>query len=100
VKECDFDDAVLADCRFIGCDLEGTRLPPWPCFTLLDPVARLRELLAQPWPGDAAEVVQALRWSPASTAGVAFDAKSLAAEYSVEVDGLRRLLEQVPNVAM
>lgn len=51
LEDCDFSDARLDLCRFHGCDPRTLRLPRWPCFTILDPIGRGRELLEVGWPG-------------------------------------------------
>lgn len=37
VTACDFSQAPLHRCRFFRCDMAGQTLPPWPCFTVLEP---------------------------------------------------------------
>jgi hypothetical protein len=51
VEDCDFSEARLDLCRFHGCDMRTLRLPRWPCFTILDPIGRGRELTSVKWPG-------------------------------------------------
>ncbi len=50
VEDCDFTEARLSNCRFHGCDMRTVRLPRWPCFTILDPIGRSRELNSVQWP--------------------------------------------------
>ncbi len=40
VEDCDFTEARLDLCRFLGCDTRTLRFPQWPGFTILDPVGR------------------------------------------------------------
>jgi len=54
IEDCDFSQATLDACRFLGCDVRTLRLPSWPRFTFIDPVARWRELRAHSWPGKLA----------------------------------------------
>ncbi|HEX8435263.1 hypothetical protein [Archangium sp.] len=51
VVDCDFSEARLDLCRFQSCDPRTLRLPGWPCFTILDPISRGRELTSVEWPG-------------------------------------------------
>jgi hypothetical protein len=51
VEDCDFSEARLDLCRFHSCDMRTLRLPRWPCFTILDPIGRGRELTSVEWPG-------------------------------------------------
>jgi hypothetical protein len=51
VEDCDFTEARLDLCRFIGCDTRTLRFARWPSFTILDPVGRGRELTNVDWPG-------------------------------------------------
>lgn len=37
IRSCDFTEAGLEDCRFLNCDIESTRLPKWPAFTIVNP---------------------------------------------------------------
>ena len=51
IEDCDFTEARLDGCRFMGCDPHSLRYPKWPCFTILDPIRRAPELLSVKWPG-------------------------------------------------
>jgi hypothetical protein len=51
VEDCDLSEARLDLCRFQSCDPRTLRLPRWPCFTILNPVGRGRELSSVEWPG-------------------------------------------------
>lgn len=37
IQDCDFSEALLDGCRFIGCQLRSMKLPHWPCFTVREP---------------------------------------------------------------
>ncbi|QRK10281.1 hypothetical protein JQX13_09400 [Archangium violaceum] len=56
VEDCDFSETRLDLCRFQSCDPRTLRLPRWPCFTILDPLGRGRELTSASWPGSFSPV--------------------------------------------
>lgn len=79
IEGCDFTEATLQGCRFVGCDARTIRFPSWPCFTLLEPVRRWRELSTYPWPGSIGHItIEGLEISPATTAAVTFSAPVIA----------------------
>ncbi|MCY1021522.1 hypothetical protein [Pyxidicoccus sp. MSG2] len=100
IEDCDFTGAQLDGCRFIGCDASTLRFPSWPCFTVLDPARRSRELAALPWPGQVGIVVGTFSQYPPSTAAVTFSATRLAKESGATEDELRKVLEQVNGVKL
>jgi len=51
VEDCDFSEARLDLCRFHNCDTRTLKFPRWPCFTILDPIGKGRELMSVEWPG-------------------------------------------------
>jgi hypothetical protein len=51
IEDCDFSEARLDACRILGSDPRTLKFPRWPCFTILDPVKRGRELMSVEWPG-------------------------------------------------
>lgn len=51
IRDCDFSAAILDGCRFIECDIDSITLPTWPCFTIINPIARAADMLAIQWPG-------------------------------------------------
>ena len=51
IEDCDFTEARLDGCRIMGSDPATIRFPKWPCFTILDPIGRARELNSVQWPG-------------------------------------------------
>ncbi|HLM44136.1 MAG TPA: hypothetical protein VK458_09720 [Myxococcaceae bacterium] len=57
IEDCDFTEACLDGCRFMGCDPATLRFPKWPCFTFLEPIGRSRELNSIQWPGSFRPIV-------------------------------------------
>ena len=100
IEDCDFTGAQLEGCRFIGCDANTLRLPSWPCFTLLDPARRSRELAALPWPGQLGIVTSTFSKYPPSTAAVTFSATKLAREFGATEDEIRTVLARAEGVKL
>lgn len=98
IEDCDFSAAQLDGCRFIGCDASTLKFPPWPCFTLLDPVRRSRELKAVQWPGDLGLFVGTYVHDPPSTVAVTYSATALAKAYGVSEADIRAVLEHLDGV--
>lgn len=93
VSRCDFSDATLDGCQFIDCDLEGTTLPAWPGYTLLDPIGNAEAILAVDWPGNLIYSAQAATQAPKGTVAIAYHAEIEAKEAGVPLDALRTALE-------
>jgi hypothetical protein len=99
IEDCDFTEARLDACRFHGCDPSTLRLPRWPCFTLLDPIRRSRELALLEWPGDIGPVlISLLPTEPPSTAALTFFAPTLAKRRGTTPEAIRAVLEKVDGV--
>jgi uncharacterized protein YjbI with pentapeptide repeats len=99
IEDCDFTTAHLQGCRFHGCDMRTIRLPPWPCFTLLDPLGRSRELKSVRWPelfGDV--VVDNLHTQPASTVAVSYHAPTMAKRYGTTPEEFKAVLRKLDCV--
>ncbi|HEX8703492.1 MAG TPA: hypothetical protein VF815_31945 [Myxococcaceae bacterium] len=96
IEDCDFTQATLDACRFLGCDMRTIRLPSWPCFTFIDPVPRWREWSAHSWPGDIGPVVVAgFAEDPPSTAAVTYSAQALAKRYGTTPEAIKAVLEKL-----
>jgi hypothetical protein len=100
IEDCDFTDARLEGCRFIGCDARTLKFPAWPCFTVLNPTQRSHELAALQWPGQLGIVVSTFSKYPPSTAAVTFSAKKLAKEFDATEDEIRAVLERLDGVKL
>ncbi|WP_239576249.1 pentapeptide repeat-containing protein [Archangium primigenium] len=99
IEDCDFTEARLDGCRFMGCDPSTLRLPKWPCFTVLDPIPRSQELARLPWPGNISPIVmEGNAHSPSATVAVTYHAPTLAKESGTTVEALRAVLDTCPGV--
>lgn len=99
VVDCDFSAASLSGTRFLACDTQRLRLPPWPCFTLFDPRRRAVELAERPWPGRIGPIVIAgFAEYPATTSAVTYSATELAKKYGGTPEELRAVLETLDGV--
>jgi hypothetical protein len=94
----DFSTATLDGCRFVGCNMHTIRLPRWPCFTLLDPVKRVKELQGARWPGKLDIWVDALADDPPTTAAVVEFAPRLAKNYECSEVELKEALANLNGV--
>ncbi|KFA87093.1 pentapeptide repeat-containing protein [Archangium violaceum] len=96
IEDCDFTEARLNYCRFHGCDMRTLRLPPWPCFTFLDPIGRSPELNRVKWPGRFGSViVEHLSTEPPSTVALTYHAPSVAERFGTTPEELKSVLEQL-----
>lgn len=95
IEDCDFSEARLDGCRFMDCDPSTLRLPGWPCFTILDPIARAPELLRVKWPGIVGDVViEDLARQPARTKAVTLYAPAVAKQLETTPEELRAVIEK------
>jgi hypothetical protein len=93
IENCDFTNAHLHACRFVGCDPGTLRFPRWPYFTILEPYRRRREFASITWPREIRTWFTTAETDPETTAAVTFSATALAKEASVSEDRIRALLE-------
>ncbi|MFE8602481.1 pentapeptide repeat-containing protein [Archangium violaceum] len=94
IEDCDFTEARLQGCRFHGCDMRTLRLPPWPCFTILDPIGKSQELNSLKWPGRSHIIVVSLHTDPPSTVAVTYHAPTVAKRYGTTPEELKSVLEK------
>src|SRR5689334_14924070 len=99
LKDCDFSAARLDECRFLGCDVTTLRFPRWPCFTILHPYARHRELAMVPWPGDIGRI-DAEFWAetPATTVAMTYSAPDLAKRSGTTPEAIQAVLDKLDGV--
>ncbi|WNG44644.1 pentapeptide repeat-containing protein [Archangium minus] len=95
IEDCDFTEARLDGCRIMGSDPATIRFPKWPCFTLLDPIGRARELNSVQWPGGFRPIIVEGQYrDPPCTMAVTFYAPSLAKRRETSEEALRVVVEQ------
>ncbi|OJT23704.1 hypothetical protein BO221_17120 [Archangium sp. Cb G35] len=95
IEDCDFSEARLDGCRFMGCDPRTLRFPKWPCFTFLDPIGRASELRRGKWPDLFGRVVvDDLHNQPPSTVALTKYAPAVAKKLETTPEELRAVIEQ------
>lgn len=95
IEDCDFTEARLNYCRFHGCDMRTLRLPPWPCFTILDPIGRSPELNRVKWPERfGGVIVENLHTQPSTTVALTYHAPSVAERFGTTPEELKSVLEK------
>jgi len=95
LEDCDFSQAQLDGCRFIGCDVRTLRFPRWPCFTFLEPIRHALELQRGQWPEWFRDVaVKNFHKHPAATMALTYHAPSAARFYETTERELRAAIEQ------
>ncbi len=95
IEDCDFTEARLDGCRFMGCDPATLRFPKWPCFTILDPIGRSRELNSVQWPGTFGSVtVEGLSTQPPRTVAVTLFAPAMAERRKTTPEELKAVIEK------
>jgi hypothetical protein len=100
IEDCDFTEARLSWTRFLGCAAGTLRFPSWPCFTILDPVRRWRELQALPWPGEYGSIIgKGFAKNPPSTVALTYSAPELAKFCGTTQEAIRAVLENVDGVS-
>jgi hypothetical protein len=100
IQDCDFSAAQLDGCRFLACDTSTLRFPSWPCFTLLNPIQRARELSAAPWPGDIGSIVMSdFDQDPPTTVAITYSAPALAKRYGTTPEAINATLDKLDGVA-
>ncbi len=99
IRDCDFSSAWLDGCRFLACDTSTLRFPSWPCFTLLNPIQRARELSAAPWPGDIGPIAMSdFDQDPPTTMAITYSAPALAKRYGTTPEAIKATLEKLDGV--
>jgi hypothetical protein len=95
IEDCDFTEARLQACRFMGCDPRTLRFPRWPCFTILDPIRRAPELRSVKWPGLVGDVImEDLHNEPPTTVATTYHAPTIAQRLETTPEEIRAIIEQ------
>lgn len=95
IEDCDFSEARLDGCRIMGCDPATIRFPKWPCFTIVDPIGRARELNSVQWPGGFRPIIVEGQYrDPPSTRAVTFYAPALARRRETTEEAFRAVIER------
>ena len=95
IEDCDFTEARMNGCRIMGSDPATIRFPKWPCFTILDPIGKSRELNSVQWPGQVGPIViETLRKQPPGTVALTEDAVSIAKRFDTTPEELRVVIEK------
>jgi hypothetical protein len=95
IEDCDFTEARLDGCRIMGCDPATIRFPKWPCFTIMDPIGRARELNSVQWPGGFRPIIVEGQYrDPPRTMAVTFYAPALAKRRETTEEAFRAVIEQ------
>ncbi|QRK11179.1 pentapeptide repeat-containing protein [Archangium violaceum] len=95
IENCDFTEARLDGCRIMGSDPATLRFPKWPCFTILDPIRRARELNSVQWPGGFRPIVVEGQYrDPPCTTAVTLYAPALARRRETTEKAFRAVVEQ------
>jgi len=95
IEDCDFTEARLDGCRIMGSDPATLRFPKWPCFTILDPIGRSRELNSVQWPGRFGQIIiEDLHKRPPRTRAVTYHAPTLADRYETTPEELKAVIEK------
>ena len=95
IEDCDFTEARLDGCRIMGSDPATIRFPKWPCFTILDPIGRARELNSVQWPGGFRPIIVEGQYrDPPCTRAVTFYAPALARRRESTEEAFRAVVEQ------
>jgi len=95
IEDCDFTEARLDGCRFMGCDPTTLRFPKWPCFTILDPLGRAAELRDAQWPDLFGRVViDKLPKQPPRTMALTEHAPTVARQLETTPEELKAVIEK------
>jgi hypothetical protein len=99
IEDCDFSEARLDACRFMGCDPATLRFPKWPCFTILDPVGRAAELRGIQWPGALGDILpDTLHKNPPTTRALTYYAPAAARLLECTPEELRAVIEKLDGI--
>jgi hypothetical protein len=95
IEDCDFSEARLDGCRFMGCDPSTLRFPKWPGFTILDPIGRSRELNSINWPGRFGRIVmEGLHKQPPRTKALSLSATVESKHFETTPEALKAVIEK------
>ena len=95
IQDCDFSEARLDGCRFMGCDPSTLRFPKWPCFTFIDPIGRAAELRGARWPElFGGVVIDKLHRQPPRTSALTEHAPTIARQLDTTPEELKAAIER------
>jgi hypothetical protein len=99
IEDCDFTEARLDATRFLACDVRTIRFPPWPCFTIYDPIRRAPDLRALPWLGEVGSIRMAdAEGRPTTSVALTYFAPDLAKRCGTTPEALKAVLEKIDGV--
>ncbi|WP_309897155.1 hypothetical protein [Archangium sp.] len=95
IEDCDFTEARLEGCRFMGCDPATLRFPKWPCFSFIDPIGRAAELRGARWPElFGGVVIDKLHKQPPRTSALTEHALTVARQLDTTPEELKAIIEK------
>lgn len=100
ISNCDFTEARLDWCRFVGCDVSCLRFPLWPCVTILDTVHRIDELRGINWPGSTGLLVKIFEHDFQETKAITFDAQKFAEKSDTTPEAFKAALQGLGGVIL
>jgi uncharacterized protein YjbI with pentapeptide repeats len=100
VRNCDFSEADLRECRFINCDPDTLVFPKWPCFTILQPHSRLQAFLSQSWPTEKLRLVMQSYVSNDPRCSALTGHADILKKYGGDTDTLRTILSRLNGVIL
>ena len=96
---CDFTQAQVHNSRLFRSDMTQQRLPPWPCFTVLEPERNAADWLSIPFPEsfriEQATIVEAVpeKYRVEGVVAVCEDAKEIAKKHKITLEEIKRCIE-------
>jgi hypothetical protein len=95
IEGCDFTEACLNACRFMGSEPATLGFPKWPCFTFLYPIRNAPVLRGVKWPALFGRVVVGdLHNEPPPTVAVTYHAPTIAKQMETTPEELRAVIEK------
>jgi hypothetical protein len=98
IRDCDFSNATMQACRFLGAELSGITLPRWPHFAIPDPRRLASWVKTQTWPLKLDIMLEVATDVDPGCAAAVDNAQRLADADSISLDDMRALLEKIPGV--
>ncbi len=100
IKDCDFSETILDGCRFMNCSPCSIVFPKWPCFTVVLPIERTKDILSVNWPDDLGIFMEVIADSPLGTTASTGHARSLVRRLGGREEDFKELLKELGGVIM
>ncbi|WP_051560333.1 pentapeptide repeat-containing protein [Marinobacterium jannaschii] len=92
MKECDFSDATLDQCRFINVDMEGIKLPKCSTICIIDPIGNSSTISSMDWPDELRIIKKVVLSETPECSAIIYNVDALLKEYGGDMEVFKKTI--------